>query len=74
MRALPYLPVVAQVAPAMLPVLPLPDESAAMVPLPALKLYEAESEPEGEVALCVVAVAATDCADVLPAASYAVTV
>src|SRR6516164_4813260 len=41
LRASPYLPAVVQVALERVPVLPLPEPSAVVVPLPSLKAYDA---------------------------------
>ena len=41
--ALPYLPLVVQVAPEIVPVFPLPEVSASVEPVPASKLYAATS-------------------------------
>ena len=41
--ALPYLPLVVQVAPEIVPLFPLPEVSASVEPLPASKLYAATS-------------------------------
>src|SRR5207249_1472575 len=41
LKALPYLPDVVQVAPLIVPLLPLPDPSATTVPLPSLNPYAA---------------------------------
>src|SRR4030095_6140788 len=40
-RAVPKRPAVVQVAPLMVPVLPLPDRSVTVVPVPSLKAYAA---------------------------------
>ena len=48
--ALPYLPVAAQVAPVIVPVLPFPDASATVVPEPSSKPYAA-TRPVGAAAV-----------------------
>src|SRR5262249_42234895 len=46
-RAWPYFPARVQVAPDTVPVLPLPDLSFRVVPVPSLKLYAATSPVDG---------------------------
>jgi hypothetical protein len=46
-NALPYLPEGVHVAPLIVPVFPLPDASATVVPVPSLKLYAATNPVEG---------------------------
>src|SRR4051812_10231735 len=70
LSALPYLPPLVQVAPAIVPVLPLPERSARLVPEPASKLYEA-TRPVGGGVVVMVAVASLLVGLVLPAASSA---
>src|SRR5437773_3760937 len=67
--ALPYLPAVVQVAFEIVPVLPLPEESATVVPLPSSKPY-ADTRPGATVA-CVVALAGLETGPRLPAPSIA---
>src|SRR5438128_10624790 len=45
-RAFPYLPELLQVAPAIVPLFPLPDRSFTAVPAPSLKLYAATRPDE----------------------------
>src|SRR5258706_15440817 len=66
--ALPNLPDVVQVAPLIVPVLPLPEISATVVPAPSLSAYAA-TRPSG--VLDVVALAAAEYAPRFPAASVA---
>src|SRR5438093_9378728 len=66
-RALPYFPLVVQVAPETVPLFPLPEASAATVPAPSLKPYAA-TKPVAELAtVTVIAVEVV----VWPAASRA---
>ena len=53
--ALPYLPVVAQVAFAIVPVLPLPDASVTVVPDPSSNPYAA-TKPDGAAGVVALAV------------------
>src|SRR5207248_9325152 len=47
LKALPYLPDVVQVAPLIVPLLPLPDTSVTTVPLPSLNPYAATKPGPG---------------------------
>src|SRR5580658_10740772 len=69
-RAFPYLPDVVQVALVIVPVLPFPERSLTVVPVPSSKEYAATSP---EIVFNVVAVAVVEYGLKFPAASVALT-
>src|SRR5688572_863233 len=71
LSALPKRPCVLQLAPLIVPVLPLPEASLTVVPAPALNPYASTSPALGSGALCVVSIATFEYPLRLPEASVA---